>query len=103
MSLKAEKKADLLAIVAEVGEPVIWNGRTLSALVSVPAVAQEFEIGGFMAAVDFTVKIPLQMFSGIRPKHGDRMTFEGNDYRVTRVSVHPQYPMLVLTLSNPDE
>lgn len=103
MSLKAEKAADLLAIIADVGEPIIWNGQTFSALVSVPAIAQEFEIGGFMASVDFTVKIPIQMFPGVRPKHGDRMTFEGNDYRVTRVANHPQYPMLVLTLSSPDE
>ena len=34
MSLKDEKAADLSVIVAEIREPVIWNGRTYTAIIT---------------------------------------------------------------------
>jgi hypothetical protein len=38
MALREEKAADLAQIIFEVGVPVVWQGKTFSALVSVPVV-----------------------------------------------------------------
>jgi hypothetical protein len=103
MSLREEKAADLAQLLQEIGEPVAWNGTTYQALVTAAVFSQEFVVGGFADAADFAVKIPLAVFPDQRPEHGDRMMFEEKEYRITRVTTHPQYPMLVLALSSPDE
>jgi len=62
VSIKDEKAADLAGILDEVGEPVTWNGRTLRALVSDPAIGEHLELGGFTGTGDFTIKIPRTAF-----------------------------------------
>ena len=57
MSLKDEKAADLSGIVAEIGEPVIWNGRTYKAIITSIESSDTLQIGGFGEDYDFTVKI----------------------------------------------
>jgi|GEM_PF-791851 len=100
MALREEKAADLAQIIFEVGVPVVWKGKTFSALVSVPVIGQEFEVGGLIESVDFTVKILLDSFPGADlPKHGDRVTFETKEYRIVRISSHPQYPALTFGIS----
>jgi hypothetical protein len=37
---------DLAQIISEVGVLVVWKGKILFALVSVPVISQEFEVGG---------------------------------------------------------
>jgi len=98
VSIKDEKAADLAAILAEVGETVIWNGKPYPALVSDPTVGEHLELGGFVGTGDFTIKIPRAAFSGGLPKLGDVVEFEGERYRVTRITNHPQYPMIVLVV-----
>ena len=47
MSLKDEKAADLAEIVAEIGEPVVWNGRTYRAIITSIESSNILQIGGF--------------------------------------------------------
>ena len=98
MNLKAEKATDLAGVLAEVGEPVIWNERTYQALVSDPAMGEHLELGGFTGTGEFTIKIPRTAFHKRRPKLGEIVTFEGERFRIARATNHPQYPLLVLVV-----
>ena len=99
MNIKDEKAADLAAILAEVGETVTWNGRPFQSLVSDPTVGEHLELGGFVGTGDFTIKIPRAAFGGSLPKLGDVVEFEGERFRIVRITNHPQYPMIVLVVS----
>jgi hypothetical protein len=96
MSLHDEKAAALTEILAATGEPVIWNGKTYQALVTDNPLSQELALGGFEAKGNCTIKIPRSAFTDERPELGDPVEFNGEPYRVTRVTDHPQYPMIVL-------
>lgn len=98
MSLKSEKSADLALILKAIGEPVTWNGQTFQAFVSDPAIGEHLDLGGFTGTGDFTIKIVRSSFAGQLPKLGEIVEFEGNRFRITRLTNHPQYPMLVLVL-----
>ena len=99
MSIKDEKAADLAAILAEIGETVIWNGQSFRALVSDPTIGETLEVGGFTATGDFTIKIPRTAFNGPLPALGEIVEFEGERNRIARITNHPQYPMIVLVVS----
>ena len=96
MSLQDEKAAALSEILAATGEPVVWKGGTYHALVTDNPLSQELALGGFEAKGNCTIKIPRSAFTDERPKLGDPIEFNGEPYRITRVTDHPQYPMLVL-------
>ena len=98
MSIKSEKAADLAGILNEVGEPVTWSGRTFRALVSDPAIGENLELGGFTGTGDFTIKIPRTAFGAQLPKLGEIVGFEGGQFRIVRITNHPQYPMIVLVV-----
>ena len=98
MNIKSEKAADLAGILDEVGEPVTWNGRTYRALVSDPAIGENLELGGFVGTNDFTIKIPRPAFGAQLPKLGEIVGFEGGQFRIVRITNHPQYPMSVLVV-----
>lgn len=94
--------ADAAEILAEIGEPVTWKGRTFSALVTDPTVGEDLGLGGFSGTGDFTIKIMRSAFGFERPRLGEIMGFEGNRYRITRTTDHPRYPMVVLVVSPED-
>ena len=98
MSLSDEKAADLAGLLDEIGEPVTWNGRSYKALVSDPAIGEHLDIGGFTGTGDFTIKIPRQSFDKRLPKLGELIEFEGDRFRIERITNHPQYPLLVLVV-----
>ena len=98
MNIKSEKAADLAGVLDEVGEPVIWNGRTFRALVSDPAIGENLELGGFIGTGDFTIKIPRVAFGVRLPKLGEVVGFEGGQFRIGRITNHPQYPLIVLVV-----
>jgi len=97
MSLE-EKAADLAQVLDAIGECVTWNNRFFRALVSDPAIGEELNLGGFTGTGEFTIKIMRSAFTGPLPKLGDIVGFEGNRFRISRVTNHPQYPMLVLVV-----
>ncbi len=96
MSLQDEKAAALTEILSATGEPVIWKGETYQALVSDNPLSQDLALGGFEAKGNCTIKIPRGAFTEARPKLGEPIEFNGEPYRITRVTDHPQYPMVVL-------
>ena len=98
MNIKDEKAADLAGVLDEVGEPVTWNGRMFRALVSDPAIGENLEIGGFVGVGDFTIKIARAAFGKQLPKLGDVVGFEGGQFRIARITNHPQYPLIVLVV-----
>lgn len=102
MSIKEEMAADAAEILAEIGEPVTWNGKTFSALVSDPAIGEDLGLGGFSGTGDFTIKIMRSALGEARPKLGEIFGFENAQYRITRITDHPRYPMVVLVVSPED-
>ena len=96
MSLHDEKAAALTEILTATGEPVLWKGRTLQALITDNPLNQELALGGFEAKGNCTIKIPRSAFPDERPKLGDPIEFNGEPHRITRVTDHQQYPMIVL-------
>ena len=98
MSLKQEKAADLAGIVAEIGEPVIWNSRTYKAIITSIESSNILQIGGFSEEYDFTVKIPKVALGKVRPKVNEPIQFDGKTYRISKVSESPAYPMITLTV-----
>ncbi len=102
MSLKDEMAADAAEILAEIGEPVTWNGKTFPALVSDPAIGEDLGLGGFSGTGDFTIKIMRSALGEARPKLGEIIGFENAKYRITRITDHLRYPMVVLVVSPED-
>ena len=96
MSLQDEKAAALTEILAATGEPVLWKGQTFQALVTDNPLSQELALGGFEAKGNCTIKVLRSAFGDARPTLGDPIEFSGEPYRITRVTDHPQYPMIVL-------
>lgn len=96
MSLHDEKAAALIEVLAATGEPVGWKGQTFQALVTDNPLNQELGLGGFETKGNCTIKIPRSAFPVERPKLGDPIEFNDEPYRITRVTDHPQYPLLVL-------
>jgi hypothetical protein len=96
MSLHDEKAAALAEILAATGEEIVWKGRTLPALISDNPLSHDLALGGFVTKGDCTIKIPRGAFTAERPKLGEEIQFQETEYRITRVTDHPQYPMVVL-------
>jgi hypothetical protein len=102
MSLHDEKAAALAEVLAATGEPVIWNGQTYQALVSENPLSHDLRLGGFEAKGDCTIKILRAAFTDETPKLGERVEFQETKYRITRVTDHPQSPMIVLGVEPED-
>jgi hypothetical protein len=96
MSFQNEKAAALAEMLSDIGETVIWKGQPFQALVSDNPLSQDLVLGGFEARGNCTIKIPRSAFADARPKLGDPIEFNAEPYRITRVTDHPQYPMIVL-------
>jgi hypothetical protein len=102
VSVYDEIAADAAQVFAEFAKEIQWNERTYPALVSEPAFSQEFETGGFAETGDFTIKLlRANLLHGI-PTLGDRITFNGEEHRVVRVTDRPPHPLIILVLSSPD-
>lgn len=99
MNLHQEKAASLDEVLEAMGEDVIWKGQTYRALISDNPLNHELALGGFEAKGDCTIKIPRTAFTGERPKLDQRIEYAAQSYRVTRVTDHAQYPLMVLVVS----
>ncbi len=102
MSLHDEKAAALAEVVAATGEEITWKGRTIRALVSDNPLSQDLGPGGFEAKGDCTMKVLRSELGTDRPKLGETVAFQGATYRITRVTDHPQFPMIVLVIEPED-
>jgi hypothetical protein len=98
VNIRDEKAADLAGIVADIGEPVVWNGQTYAAIITAIESSEALQIGGFGEEYDFSVKIPKASLGQLRPKVNDAIQFDGKTYRISRVSQSPSYPMVTLTV-----
>ena len=102
MSLHDEKAAALAEVLAATGEEIGWKGRTLHALVSDNPLSQDLGLGGFEAKGDCTMKVLRSALGAERPKLGEKVEFQDAGYRITRVTDHPQFPMIVLVVEPED-
>jgi hypothetical protein len=102
MSLHDEKAAALAEVLAATGEEIFWKGRTVHALVSDNPLSQDLGLGGFDAKGDCTMKVLRSELGADRPKLGETLTFLSATYRITRVTDHPQFPMIVLVVEPED-
>ena len=102
MSLHNEKAAALAEVLAATGEAVAWKGHTFQALVSENPLSHDLGIGGFDSQGDCTIKILRSALGADRPKLGERVEFQDAGYRITRVTDHPQFPMVVLVVEPED-
>jgi hypothetical protein len=46
MSLKDERAADAAELLAEIGEPVVWNGQTYNAIITALDLSDVLQVGG---------------------------------------------------------
>jgi hypothetical protein len=102
VSVHNEIAADAAQIFTEFGKEIRWKERPYPALISEPAFSQEFETGGIADTGDFTIKLLRSTLLHGIPKLGERITFNGEDYRVVRVTDRPPHPLIILVLSSPD-
>jgi hypothetical protein len=102
MSLHDEKAAALTEVLAAAGEEIVWKGCTLRALVSDNPLSHDLGLGGFVAKGDCTMKVLRSELGVDRPKLGERVEFQSANYRITRVTDHAQFPMIVLVVEPED-
>jgi hypothetical protein len=103
MSIFDEMASDSAELLREFGKQITWNGNEYSALVSEPTIAQEFDVGGFVDSVDFVAKLLRNDLIHGLPEHGELVTYNGEEYRIMRLSNRPPHPFVVLTLAAKDE
>ena len=96
------KSAALAEVLAATSEEIVWKGRTLHALVSDNPLSQYLGLGGFEANGDCTMKVLRPELGADRPKLGERVEFQSANYRIARVTDHPQFPVIVLVVE-PEE
>ena len=123
MLLHDEKTAALAEVLAASGEVIVWKGRTLYALVSDNPLSQDLELGGVDASRaerdslpqaarraapegagdgDCAMKMLRSELGADRPKLSETLVFQGATCRITRVTDHPQFPMIVLVVEPED-
>jgi hypothetical protein len=84
--------------VADIGEPVLWNGQTHAAIITSIESLEILQRGGFTKEYDFSVKIPKGTLGTLSPMVNEGLRFDGKTYRISRVSDSPSYPMVTLTV-----
>jgi hypothetical protein len=97
MSIYEEMAADAAGIFEEFGKQVSIAGRTIPALVSEPQETLELGVGGFSASGNFTVKVLRASLTAI-PENGRHLQYEGESFRIVRVSNRPPHPLVTLTV-----
>ena len=102
MSLHEEKAAALAEVLSTTGGEIVWEGRTVNALVSDNPLSQDLGLGGFDAKGDCTMKVLRAELGADRPKLGEKVAFQCLTYRITRVTEHPQFPIIVLVVEPED-
>ena len=85
-SFKNEVKSALGEIFVEIGESVIYNGRTYTCVVAQGQNALELESGGLVPDGNFNIKFLESELGQIVPSVGDVMDYNGVQYRVVWVS-----------------
>ena len=103
MSLDSDILTDLRELLTEHGVTARWKGIDLLVLASRLRNEQQLDIGGFVDSPDMSLRVPKAAFPGALPKLGERISIEGEDYRITRVANHPRSPLLTLTLNTANE
>jgi hypothetical protein len=103
MGLETDILADLQQLLTEHGVRARWQTIDLLVLVSRVRNEQQIDMGGFVESPDLSLRVPKLAFPAALPKFGDRITVDGADYRITKVSSHPRSPLLTLTLTSTDE
>jgi len=98
MSLKDERAADAAELLAQIGEPVVWNEHTYNAIITALDLSDVLQVGGFGENYDFTVKIAKADLGDARPKLNDPIEFDGITYRIAKTTESPSYPMVTLTV-----
>ena len=53
-------------------------------------------LGGYVESPDLTVRVPRTAFAAQLSQYGQRITVDGEVYRISRVSSHPRSPLLTL-------
>jgi hypothetical protein len=103
MSPESEILADLAELLSEHGVPARWQNTDLIVLASRIGTESGIAVGGYVESPDLTIRVPRTAFTGPVPQYGQRITVDGEVYRISRVSSHPRSPLLTLVLTTPDE
>lgn len=103
MSLSDEILRDFQKLLNERGVTFNWNGSDYLGLMSRIRVEQEFMVGGMVESPESTLRVPTSAFVGAQPDFGQRLTINGDEYRIFRVRKHPASPLLTLEIGPVDE
>lgn len=97
MSIYNEMAADAAEIFEEFGKQVTIEKKSVPALISEPQETLELGAGGFSASGNFTVKVLRSTLTSI-PEIGRQLQYEGESFRIVRVSNRPPHPLVTLTV-----
>lgn len=97
---------DAQAIVTEIGQTIVINGTSYSALVGEPTITQSFVSGGLMDMASILVKIPATT-SALSAKthmaHGKTITFDGRTFRINSYSHKPGTAWITIQVNDADQ
>lgn len=102
MNFRAELVADFRAMLAECGVEVVIGAGSLRGLVSEPDIGQQIDLGGFVPEAELSVKVVKSNLPS-QPTHGQIVTVDGEDYRITAIRSRPSSPFVTLELASPHE
>ncbi len=94
---------DFKEMVEEIGYTISWNNGTSASdykcIVGDPTVSVDLETGGFLPEGAFQLKIARSAFgSGPVPQMNDRVTFDGDVYKINSVTNRPDSAYLSFTI-----
>lgn len=102
MNLIQKELADCASqMVEEIGGTITWKGADYGAIVSDPDVSVDLEEGGFMPEGSFLVKVQRSLFNdgaGPFPGINDRITFDGDVYKVISERNKPNSAFIILSI-----
>lgn len=101
MSIHEEIAADFSEILREFGKIILYQGQSLSALISEPMLSSELVLGGEVDDIRFTAKVLRSTLPEL-PRSGQIVHWDQKDYRIKAVMNRPPHAIVTLELGPVD-
>ena len=97
--IQNELADDVAQITEEVGHTITWKGTEYACAVTEPRADADVESGGIFLDGEFQIKIPRVLLTSGTPQHDNRVTFDGEIYRVIAVPNKPDSAYFIFQIA----
>ena len=97
-TLQDELASDCLEILGEIGHTMAWKGSNYDCIVGDPSIDTSLDPGGFMPQGTILVKMRRAAVAGSGPSINDRVTLNGETYKVSSNVNKENSPFIIIQI-----